>query len=157
SRDEPLTMNPEPRMRGWIWFPPHQDAEKVIQVTDDGRLALVGVKQRRTQDNPLFMLVLPNPRDKGLGLDLEELLKPDAFEKKERSRAQIAYAAEPDNFWVLAHGKLMRLGLLMSAKSGPKVQSGWDNGAISLGSPLHDSQMFKYPFESDAEPSPTLM
>jgi outer membrane protein assembly factor BamB len=164
-RGEPLPMNPEPRVQGWIWFKAHQDAEKIIQVTDDGKLALVGVQQRRTADNPLFLLVLPNPEEKGQGQgqDLVKLLKPEPFELLERSRAQIAFAAEPDNFWVLAFGRLMRMRLLLAAKTGPIVRpaqewlEGPQKGPISLGSPLHEAQYFEYPFEAGAEKSPTLM
>jgi outer membrane protein assembly factor BamB len=155
-RGEPLPMNPEPRMGGWIWFAPHQDHEKVVQVTDAGRLALVGVKQKRNDDFPLFFLVPQNPLDKNLGMLLEPLLKPDLTEKETRSRSQIVYAAEPDNFWVLALGKLLRLRLLLAARGGPTVRPAWEK-AIPLGSPLHEAQFFEYPFDAGAEKLPTLM
>ena len=155
-RGDPLPMNPEPRVHGWIWFPPHQDAEKVVQVTDDGKLALVGVKQKFNEDSPLFLLVPQNPQEKNLGIALEPLLKPDLKEKEARSRAQIAFAAEPDNFWVLAQGKLLRLRLLLAARGGPTVRAAWPD-AIDLGSPLHEAQFFTYPFEAGGVPSPTLM
>jgi outer membrane protein assembly factor BamB len=160
-RAQPLAMNPDPKMQGWIWFKAHQDAEKIIQVTDDGKLALVGVQQRRNADNPLFLLVIPNAEEKGQGQgqDLEKLLKPEPFEKKERSRSLIAFAAEPDRFWVLAYGKLMEMRLLLAAKAGPIVRGAaeWEKGPLSLGSPLHEAQYFEYPFEAGAEKSPTLM
>jgi outer membrane protein assembly factor BamB len=157
-RGDPLPMNPEPKMRGWIWFRPHQDAEKVVQVTDAGKLALVGVKQQRNEDNPLFLLVPPNPKEKELGQGLERLLRPEPFELAERSRSLIAYAAEPDNFWVLAFGRLMRMKLLLAAMSGPVVRNAWEwEKPLSLGSPLHEAQPFEYPFEAGAEKSTTLM
>lgn len=158
-RAEPLPMNPEPRTLGWTWFPPHQDAEKIVQVSDAGTLALVGVKQKRNEDNPLFPLLPPSARQKGFAsLDLVPLLKPPHKDKeRERhGRSLIAYAAEPDNFWVLAHGQLQRLRLLLTAKQGPTVRTVWED-AIDLGSPLHAAQLFEFPFEQGGLPAPTLM
>jgi outer membrane protein assembly factor BamB len=153
-RAPPLPMNPDPRVRGWSWFPPYQDAEKIVQVTDDGMLGLFGIKQKRNEDNPLFLLVPPDPKQKGgFGYNLNDLLKPKT---NLRGRSLIAYVEEPDNFWVLAHGELQRLQLLMTLKQGPMVRAVWPK-AVPLGLPLHESQTFAYPFEIGAEPPTSIL
>src|SRR5262249_598889 len=157
-RAEPLPMNPPPKGRGWTWFPGHQDFEKLVQVTDAGMLMLLGVKQKRNDDNPLFELVRPKPNQKGLGIDLSPFLKPKvkADTREDHSRALIAGAAEHNIFWILAHGQLQEFQLLLAAKQGPIVRTRWKE-AVDLGSPLHGAQFFEYPFEQGAPKSPTLM
>jgi hypothetical protein len=156
GRAGPLAMNPTPRARGWAWFPWHRDFEKLIQLTDDGMLALLGVKQKRNEDNPLFPLLAPDPKQKGFGgVDVAPLLglKP---EDKVRGRALVVHMDEPDYFWVLAHGRLRRLQLLLTMKQGPTVRPAWKE-TRDLGAPLHVAQYFEYPFDQVGKPSPTLL
>jgi hypothetical protein len=143
----------EPRLDGWTWFPPHLDAEKLVMVSDAGMLGLFGIKQFHNDDHPLFPMVMPDPKRKGHGIDLDPFLK---FDTRDRGRAQVAHAAEENNFWILAHGKLNRLKLLLNPAVGPKVFPGWTNGALPLGSPLHASQVYEYAFDKGPR-STTLM
>jgi outer membrane protein assembly factor BamB len=151
-RAEPVPMAPEPRFQGWTWFSPYQDAEKLVLVTDAGKLSLLGVKQQRNEDNPLFLMVPPKPGETKVGIDLDPFLHARAGV---HGRAQIAHAAEPDDFWVLAHGKLDQLRLLLTSKDGPTVQSVWKE-PLELGSPLHAAQVFEYPFEPGALKATTV-
>jgi outer membrane protein assembly factor BamB len=124
----PIRLDPSPRLRGWTWFTPYQDSEKVAAVTDAGVFGLFGVKQAGNSDGALFPL-LPVP-----GLD--DLLKPEG---NTRVRAQIVHA-QGDDYWVLSRGKLLRLAKTWNAAEGPKLVSGW-NAPLELGSPLHESQV----------------
>ena len=96
-------MPHEPRLNGWTWFAPQADDEKLVVVTDAGRLGLFGIKQAENAD-PLLFPLLP-PEAGGLRLDL--LLPPD---RAGRGRAQVVQARGED-VWVQAHGKLQRLHL----------------------------------------------
>jgi len=118
-------LQPEPRVRGWSWFPPHCDGEKVVLATDAGVLGLFGIKQPNNDDPPLFALL---PRE--LQLDGDDA---------QPGRAQVVHAAGDDDFWVLARGQLQhwRKGL---TKDGLKVSSMWAQPLV-LGSPLHAGQV----------------
>jgi outer membrane protein assembly factor BamB len=153
----PVAMTPLPRLSGWTWFPPHHDAEKLALVSDAGMLGLFGIRQfHHDEDNPLFPMVLPDPKAKSIGIDLRPFLHVEKAETRERGRAQIAHAAEENNFWVLAQGKLNRLRLLLDANAGPTVFPGWEK-PLSLGSPLHASQVYDYVFDADGPRLTTLM
>lgn len=148
-----LAMNPEPRMHGWTWFAPYHDPEKLALVSDAGMLGLFGVRQAKTHDNPLFLMVPAEPGKKGLGIDLDPFLLPEA---RQRGRAQLAHSAEDNNFWVLARGKLQRLRVVLNPNAGPKVFPVWP-APLALGSPLHASQVFDQAFEADAPPGTHLL
>lgn len=114
-------LTPEPRVRGWSWFPAYQDGEKLAFVSDVGILALYGINQVRNADRALF----PELR--------EEFQLGRATERPQR--AQVVHAGEND-FWVLANGELQRLHLDRFAQ---KVEPIWRQPLL-LGTPLHEGQ-----------------
>src|SRR5262249_5299233 len=120
-----------PRVRGWSWFPPYHDPEKIIMATDAGVVGLFGVRQRQTEDPPLFPLM----RDE---------LKPKftvAGDGSRSGRAQVVYS-QGDDLWVLAQGGLQKFCFTLDPKSGPRVVEDrqWKQ-PLPLGSPLHRSQV----------------
>jgi hypothetical protein len=127
----PLTLKHEPRLRGWTWFAPYADDEKVALVTDAGRLGLFGVKQAENADPDLFPLLPVDPRYPG-GLRLDVLLPPDG---SGRGRAQVVHARGED-LWVLAHGKLQRLQIGWHGAEGRALLPVWRT-PLDLGLPLH--------------------
>ena len=115
-------LQPEPRIRGWSWFPAYQDGEKLSFVTDAGVLGLYGINQFRNVDKALF----PELRAEF------QLGTPSAVPQ----RAQVVHAEEND-FWILANGQLQRLHLDRFAQ---QVAPVWAN-ALALGTPLHEAQV----------------
>jgi len=129
-RADPVAM-PERRLRGWPWFPPYRDPEKLVTVTDAGVMGLFGIVQVLNKDDALFPLVRLPDREAGT----VEL----SGHGTARGRAQVVFAREND-LWVLARGRLLRY-LLTLDNAGPRVvpDSSWAQ-PLDLGSPLHDSQ-----------------
>jgi outer membrane protein assembly factor BamB len=129
-RAAPLPLDPPPRVAGWSWFRPYHDSEKVVLLSDAGRLGLFGVRQARNPLDPhLFPLLQPD------GIDLTPFLSPPT---RARSRSQVVQV-QGDDFWVLASGRLQRLQLAWSERSGPQPVTAWAK-PLDLGSPLHDPQ-----------------
>jgi hypothetical protein len=116
---------------GWPWFPPYQDPEKFVVVTDAGVVGVFGIRQPRNQDPVLFPLVRDPFRLQGEGPD----------DPTHPSRAQVV-ACHDDALWVLAHGGLQKLNLTMNPVKGPQlaVDAQWKQ-PLALGSPLHRSQV----------------
>jgi len=117
-------LQPEPRVRGWSWFPPHCDGEKIVFATDAGILGLYGINQYHNTDPPLFPLFRQEIELQGNG--------------RQPGRAQVVHATESD-FWALARGRLQhwRMGL---APDGLKAAAVWKD-PLELGSPLHAAQV----------------
>jgi outer membrane protein assembly factor BamB len=133
-RVEPVDM-PDRRLRGWPWFPPHLDPEKLITVTDAGMLGLFGIVQPHNKDTPLFPLVRQANQEEGT-LELTGL-------GTARGRAQVVHARGDEQLWVLARGRLLRYVLTLNA-AGPHAvpDPGWKRDQpLDLGSPLHESQL----------------
>ncbi len=130
---EAMGASGEPRMRGWSWFPPYRDAEKVLMTTDAGEVGLFGIVQPRNQDAPLFPLVR-----------LGDTHLPGVVELSgdvpARGRAQVVYALEND-LWVLARGALQRHVKVIDREHGPRLvpHPSWSE-PLRVGSPLHESQ-----------------
>src|SRR5205823_9076417 len=59
SHAPPVALDPPPRLRGWTWFRPFQDGEKLVCLSDAGRLGLFGIAQAGNRDQALFPLLLP--------------------------------------------------------------------------------------------------
>jgi outer membrane protein assembly factor BamB len=121
-----------PPTQGWPWFLPYQDPEKLVLVTDAGAVGMFGIRQQRNQgDDPLFPMVTEPFRIAGDGGD----------DRTHPSRAQVV-ACHDDALWVLAHGGLQKLNLVLSPTKGPMlaVDPQWKK-ALRLGSPLHQSQV----------------
>jgi hypothetical protein len=120
-----------PSTPGWPWFPPYYDPEKLVLVTDAGAVGLFGIKQERTQDGALFPLVREPYR----------VALPAGSDPSHLGRAQVV-ACQDDALWVLAHGGLQKLNLIMSPAKGPQlaVDPLWKQ-PLPLGSPLHRSQV----------------
>jgi hypothetical protein len=129
----PLGVQNEPRVRGWPWFQPYHDPEKIVLVTDKGVVGWFGIKQLRTQDNHLFPMVA----DEVLVGGPEAQGNPDGTGA---GRAQVV-ANQGDDLWLLAFGGLQRMSFRMDPKKGPRlaVDSQWQEPLL-LGSPLHKSQ-----------------
>jgi outer membrane protein assembly factor BamB len=122
---------PEQRLRGWPFFPPYRDPEKLVTVTDAGVMGLFGINQAHNKDAPLFPLVrVPGMEDGTIEL---------SGRGTARGWAQVVFAREND-LWVLARGRLLRY-LLTFDQSGPRVvpDASWTQ-PLDLGSPLHESQ-----------------
>jgi outer membrane protein assembly factor BamB len=133
---KPLTTTFETRLRGWPWFAAHQDAEKLIQVTDAGQLGFFGLPQPFNTDGPLFPLV-------GNGIfDLGSIRPPapgTAGAGSNRGRAQVAYAQE-GYVWILAQGQLDCFKLSLQRDLGPRLIPAWAQ-PVALGTPLQETQI----------------
>lgn len=121
STSPPLLAN-EPQVKGWSWFPPFHDPERIVQVTDAGVLGLIGIKQVKNQDPDLF---LESRNEIALLPQVSQL-----------GRAQIVHVVE-DDLWVLAKGEMQ---LLHFDRLGQRVSPLWQ-APLPLGSPLHSSQV----------------
>ncbi|MFL5241751.1 MAG: PQQ-binding-like beta-propeller repeat protein [Gemmataceae bacterium] len=126
----------EPRLRGWPWFPAHQDAEKLVQVTDAGQLGLFGIPQPFNADPPLFPLVANGVFDLA---SLRGAAAGSLGSEPGRGRAQVAYAQER-YFWTLAQGQLDCFRLTLQRDIGPRVVPGWTESR-TVGTPLHATQV----------------
>jgi tetratricopeptide (TPR) repeat protein len=123
--DQPPSLQPEPIVRGWSWFVPYHDPEKLALVTDVGEFAVYGVNQVHNLDPDLFPMYRSAPGKEGDTLH--------------RERAQVVHAAEND-FWVLDRGNLQRLHFNRYAtRQGDQMRSLWEK-SLPLGSPLHSAQ-----------------
>jgi hypothetical protein len=120
-----------PATRGWPWFPPYYDPEKLVLVTDAGAVGMYGIQQNRTKDKALFPLVR----------DAFRLEVPPGVDVSHPARAQVV-ACQDDALWVLAHGGLQKLNLVFSPTKGPQlaVDRMWKQPVL-IGSPLHHSQV----------------
>ena len=123
--DAPSLLQPEPRIRGWSWFPPYVDGEKLAFITDLGVFGLYGINQVRNEDAALF----PEFREECRLVETAASL----------GRAQVVHAVEND-FWVVANGDLQRVHFdIYRQKESQKVSPVWPK-ALRLGSPLHAAQ-----------------
>jgi outer membrane protein assembly factor BamB len=132
-----IALNPAPALRGWTWFAPRVDGEKLTLLSDAGRFGLFGINQPRNHDNAVFPL-LPDAASRAEGLDLTPYLGAD-LPKAHPGRSQVVQVQDND-FWVLAYGRLQRLHLDLTFRDGPRVSSAWGQPS-ELGSPLHASQV----------------
>jgi len=118
---QPLT--PERKISGWTWFPPYHDGERLALATDTGAFALFGIRQKGNRDPLLFPMLKEDVVLSGSGF----------------GRAQIVHA-DAENFWVLSRGRLQRVQLTFSPKTGPGILDRWQEPP-TLGSPLHAAQV----------------
>ena len=109
-------------LRGWSWFPPYCDSEKMAIVTDRGEFGLFGINQERNSDNALFVIP-PEP------YRVAEAHRP--------ARGQVVYADE-SAFWILARGQLQHLSIGFTAEKGLKLVA--QGQPLALGEPLHPAQ-----------------
>jgi outer membrane protein assembly factor BamB len=139
---EQVAMKAPARVRGWTWFTPYHDGEKVVCLSDAGRLGLFGLRQPRNDDSPLFPLVPPPAGEEHSGIDLTALLGAQ-HSGVSRDRAMVAHV-QGDEFWVLSQGQLQRLALGLSRKEGPRADPLWKK-PLGLGSPLCGPQVLEGP------------
>lgn len=118
-------LEPEVRVRGWTWFSPHDDPEKIVLVTDVGVVGLFGINQPLNQDRPIY----PQLKD-------EFVLNRQA---QRLGRAQVVHVEERD-FWLLAQGELQHLQLNLDREQGLHLVRRWP-GPLKVGSPLHAGQV----------------
>jgi outer membrane protein assembly factor BamB len=135
----PVSFAPdkEPRVRGWTWFPPYRDEEKIALLSDEGMLGIFGIKQLHNVDPALF----PAFPARSQGLSLESFLP--VAKGKTRGRSQVVNV-QGEDYWVLAHGQMQRLQLAWQNKVGPCLVPGW-KAPLVVGSPLHESQVEEAP------------
>ena len=88
----PLSLNPQPRLRGWPWFQPYHDGEKLVMASDAGAVGLFGIRQIKNEDAALFPL---------LAEEFQMTAPVAGGSTFEAGRAQVVQAQE-DDFWVLA-------------------------------------------------------
>jgi outer membrane protein assembly factor BamB len=120
-------LEPVMRIRGWSWFEPHCDGEKIALATDLGEFGLFGINQRLNRDTPLFRL-------------LPEEGKPNSkAQDRQLGRAQVVHAEESD-FWILLGGRLKRWQLVIDREKGLRIKERWQL-PLRLGSPLHSGQV----------------
>ncbi|HLJ97471.1 MAG TPA: PQQ-binding-like beta-propeller repeat protein, partial [Gemmataceae bacterium] len=118
---------PEPRIRGWSWFRPYHDGERLAFATDAGMVGLFGINQLRNEDTPLFPELPPPPEER----------KPRASAPEAHLiRGQVVHVVEND-FWILADGKLERQHFDPFRQQMIPV---WETPLV-LGSPVHAAQV----------------
>jgi outer membrane protein assembly factor BamB len=115
-------LQPEPRLRGWSWFQPRCDGEKIALATDAGVLGLFGLQQKGNEDKPIFA---EGGQEISLGVSTGVPV-----------RSQVIHMID-DDFWVLASGSLQMLHL---DKYRQKLIPMW-NRPLTLGGPLHEAQV----------------
>jgi hypothetical protein len=137
SSDASPILQPEPRIRGWSWFQPYYDREKLAFVTDAGNLGLFGVNQVKNVDPALFPM-LP---------DEKQMLRADKQQPgsvaSELGRGQVLYGASENQFWVLDNGELRQLYLRQFEQKIVTDWTAWQNNKNEpafLGWPLHAGQ-----------------
>ena len=116
-------------VRGWSWFPPCCDGEKLALATDAGIFGLFGINQAHNDDPPLFRFL---PEDVSLAADATG---------RPQGRAQVVYAGEND-FWLLVRGELSHWHLGLDRTHGLRLaqSAGWKLSE-PLGWPLHAGQV----------------
>jgi outer membrane protein assembly factor BamB len=117
----------EPVVRGWPWFEPACDGEKITLATDAGMFGLYGINQPRNQDTPLFRILQEDPSF------AENANRTDA------ERAQVVYARDRD-FWILIAGRLRHVQLAMDRNTGVKLLESWSH-TTPLGHPVQSGQI----------------
>jgi hypothetical protein len=130
-RAAPLAL--KVRLKGWSWFPPREDSEKLAVATDQGVLGVYGIKQKDNRDDLLYPILGGFPPG-GYVLEGAEKAGPDDLS----GRAELVHLDE-SNFWVLARGRLHRLQFALGI-DGWKMTELWEN-PLPLGSPLHEAQV----------------
>jgi hypothetical protein len=119
--DAPPLMQPEPGVRGWSWFRPYFDDEKLAFVTDAGVLGLFGLNQVRNDDRPIFSSLHEEYR---LGDAVKGLV-----------RAQVVNAVEND-LWIIANSEMQRFSVDLYNQ---RLLPLWAK-PVRLGAPIHAGQ-----------------
>jgi len=112
------------RLKGWSWFTPTCDQEKLAIATDAGVFTVFGVVQKGGEDKALFPLVTSTPPPQ-LG--------------RRGGRSQVIHS-DDRNFWHLTNGELSMSRLGYDRKDGQRLAPGWKQ-SLRLGTPLHASQV----------------
>jgi outer membrane protein assembly factor BamB len=123
AEQQPLA--PAPQLRGWSWFPPFHDDEKLALATDAGQLSLFGIRQPGTRDPVLFPIA--------------NLTVPAPGKEPTEARALVAHAWA-GQYWVLSHGLLQKWQTGFLDGTGPALVRRWPD-PLALGSPLHAAQV----------------
>jgi outer membrane protein assembly factor BamB len=115
-------LQPEPRLRGWSWFPPYSDSEKIVFSTDAGVIGWFGINQPGNEDKPIF----------------QQLQKEGSVGENSSLpvRSQVISVAEND-FWVVANGNLQ---LMHFDVFGQRIVPLWER-SLAIGIPLHAAQV----------------
>jgi outer membrane protein assembly factor BamB len=125
-------LQPEPAVRGWSWFEPFCDGEKIALATDAGVLGLIGINQPRNQDSALFRILSEDPT---FGARPEAALP----RQTTPTRNQVVHVQDRD-FWVLMDGHLHYMKLAMDRAKGLRLIPVWKN-ETRFGWPLQPAQV----------------
>jgi len=118
----------EQKVRGWSWFAPFQDGERLLSATDAGVLGYWGIRQKGNRDPALF------PWFK------KELMVAEG--KADRSARAFVAHADADNVWTLSNARLQRWRSALHPEDGPQLSAAWSE-SIPLGAPLHEAQVHR--------------
>jgi hypothetical protein len=113
---------PPLRLRGWTWFVPYADGERLAVATDAGEFVLAGAGDGAALGGEMRVPLGAAPAPGG-----------------PRSRAQLAHA-EGNEFWVVAGGGLHRLRETFLRATGPRLPER-SAELLGVGSPLQAAQV----------------
>ncbi|MFM7148269.1 MAG: PQQ-binding-like beta-propeller repeat protein, partial [Gemmataceae bacterium] len=137
-RAQEREVKPPATLRGWTWFDPYHDADKVMMLSDAGQLGLFGLPQPNNRDQPLFPLLVGGDQDL-LGLLQPGQSRPSKPARRsrgsQRSRSAIL-RVEGDDFWVVAANQMQRFRVAWNPSKGPGLVPVWKQ-SLEVGSPLH--------------------
>jgi outer membrane protein assembly factor BamB len=109
----------ESSLRGWAWYTPYFDGERLAVATDAGELGIYGINLPGNRDKMLFELP-----PKRFSLPPGDSVAP----------GQVVYA-DPYDCWLLARGELIHLRLGVSDSEGQKLVMA--PPSLAVGVPLH--------------------
>ncbi|MGE3805085.1 MAG: PQQ-binding-like beta-propeller repeat protein, partial [Gemmataceae bacterium] len=116
ARPDATALAELPASTGWTWFPPHVDAERMLQVTDRGLLTVAGIRQPHTDDPQIF---------RNFEHQVASVETP--------ARAGLALVKSND-FWLFCDGELHALHFDPYRRELARL------GRQQLGAPLHATQ-----------------
>lgn len=118
----------EQKIRGWTWFAPFQDGERLLSATDAGMLGYWGIRQKGNRDSALF------PWFK------KELMIAEG--KANRSARGLVAHADAENVWTISNGRLQRWRIAFHPKDGPQLSPAWSESLL-LGIPIQETQVLR--------------
>lgn len=120
---EPLAVMVDLALKGWSWFPPVSDNERLTVVTDRNEFRIFGINQPGNMDPALFPQPSPNIPEPAADEPIRGLVVP----------------AEEGAYWVLVNGALSKYRLTLLPAEGQKlVQAG---ASLPIGEPTQPAQL----------------
>ncbi len=121
---EPLGTTVDLPLKGWAWFPPVSDNERLMVVTDRNQFRIFGINQPGNDDPALFPLPLPNIREPADDEPVRGLVVP----------------AEEGAYWVFVDGALSKYRMTLLPESGQALLPPSRPG-LPIGEPTQPAQM----------------